>query len=330
MSFYWDSWDPGYLRGGPEDDGPTTESNAAVDPNVERDEAVWSPIEPRPGVRCPDVVMFVDGVLRNDARGWYQDPAGQSHPTLAASYAAGVVRCDLGVGAATVVATKVARGLFTPGAGAATLGIEPARYPAHQVAGGPKQLDARLRHEMARLEVTVSAQARAAEEGEPLLVADGRLGPRRELPNTIGCVKTQTGRYLPAHLISVVTALPPGHRSPVFGLSSLFSWYLRLPGAPAGPWSGIVRIECDGELTGQQAIALADLSTVTLPRFASSAYKDARAPQNLVPIAGLEKRLRGLLGDPRLLHRGLLRATAPVSPGPVAPASFAGEGTVAP
>jgi hypothetical protein len=222
-----------------------------------------------------------------------------------------VVRCDLRAGVAQLVASRVARGLFTPGAGATALGIEPARYPACQVAGGPQQLEARLRIEMQRLEVVVSEQARQAEvEGEPLLVADGRLGQRRELPHTIGCVKTQTGRYLPAHLVAVVTALPPGHRSPVFALSSLFSWYLRLPGAPAGPWSGIVRVECTGELSTAEAIALADLSTVTLPRFASNPYKDARAPQNLVPVAGLEKRLRALLGDSRLLHRSLLRAVA--------------------
>ena len=52
---------------------------------------------------------------------------------------------------------------------------------------------------------------------------------------------------------------------------------------------------------------MADVSTATLPRFASTPYKDPRAPQNLIPIAGLEKRLRALLGDARLLHRALAR-----------------------
>nr|BFE68778.1 hypothetical protein GCM10020092_020790 [Actinoplanes digitatis] len=55
---------------------------------------------------------------------------------------------------------------------------------------------------------------------------------------------------------------------------------------------------------------LAEISSAVLPRFASSAYKDPRAPQNLVPIAGLERRLRGLLGDSRVLHRALTLATA--------------------
>ena len=89
-----------------------------------------------------------------------------------------------------------------------------------------------------------------------------------------------------------------------------WSWYLRLPGPAGAPWAGIVRVECSPDLTIQQAIELADLSAVTLPRFASTPYKDPRAPQNLVPIAGLERRLRGLLGDARLLHRTLVRGAA--------------------
>jgi hypothetical protein len=71
-----------------------------------------------------------------------------------------------------------------------------------------------------------------------------------------------------------------------------------------------VRVECSPELTPDQAIELAEQSGATLPRFASSPYKDPRAPQNLVPIAGLERRLRGMLGDSRVLHRALTLATA--------------------
>jgi hypothetical protein len=37
-------------------------------------------------------------------------------------------------------------------------------------------------------------------------------------------------------------------------------------------------------------------------------YKDPRAPQNLVPIGGLEKLLRHRLGDTRLLYRALRAA----------------------
>ncbi len=52
-------------------------------------------------------------------------------------------------------------------------------------------------------------------------------------------------------------------------------------------------------------IELTDLSQRVLPRFGSVEYKDARAPQNLYPVAGLERDLRRRLGDPQLLHRAL-------------------------
>ena len=79
----------------------------------------------------------------------------------------------------------------------------------------------------------------------------------------------------------------------------------RLPTPSRAPWAGVVRVECAAELPVSAAVALADRSAVTLPLFASSAYKDPRAPQNLVPIAGLERRLRAMLGDARLLYRTL-------------------------
>jgi hypothetical protein len=50
----------------------------------------------------------------------------------------------------------------------------------------------------------------------------------------------------------------------------------------------------------------------TLPRFASQPHNDPRAPQNLHPIAGLERELKRRLGDPLLLERALRQAA--VSP----------------
>jgi hypothetical protein len=49
---------------------------------------------------------------------------------------------------------------------------------------------------------------------------------------------------------------------------------------------------------------------VLLPPLASSAHKDPRAPQNLVPIGGLERELRRRLGDQQLLYRSLRMAAA--------------------
>ena len=61
-------------------------------------------------------------------------------------------------------------------------------------------------------------------------------------------------------------------------------------------------------IVSELGLAFLVLIKFVLPRFASRAYKDPRAPQNLMPVAGLEKRLRGLLGDPKLLHRTLVKA----------------------
>jgi hypothetical protein len=83
------------------------------------------------------------------------------------------------------------------------------------------------------------------------------------------------------------------------------------------PWAGIVRIECSADLPVSEVTNLAALSQACLGRFASAEYKDTRAPQNLYPIAGLERELRRRLGDPRLLYRALrlsARAEAPPAP----------------
>jgi hypothetical protein len=303
---FWDSWDPGY--GATVDaDGPSTESTATIDTDVEMPAAQWTPIQ-RPA-EAPHVVLFVDGVLRNDARGWLVDADGTAHPTLAASYAAGAVRCDIRAGHADVVTARSARSLLTTAPEAPTVGRDPARYHGERIDGAEhKHLEKGLRALLAELEANVSGPAREHGSEDDLLVVDGRLRGRRTLPRAIGYIKTHSRSYLPPELTRVVTGLRPGQRTPVFRLSNLYSWYLRLPTPSGSPWSGVVRVECSGELSPEAAIALADRSAVTLPRFASSPYKDPRAPQNLVPIAGLERRLRTLLGDPKLLHRKLVAA----------------------
>jgi hypothetical protein len=99
----------------------------------------------------------------------------------------------------------------------------------------------------------------------------------------------------------------------VFRLGSSWerhTWYLRLPCRPGAPWAGIVRVECSADVPAAEAVAQAARSQATLPRFASTEYKDSRAPQNLYPIAGLERELRRWLGEPNLLYRALRRAAA--------------------
>jgi hypothetical protein len=309
-----DAWDPSYgasFEGGG-GDGPESPSSAQVETDHEIPAAQWAPIDVRPGLRCPEVVVLVDGVRRTDALLWTAEDDGRSFAGLAASYAAGVVRCDLREGVAELAGKQVGRGLFTASPSAEDVLAGSVRYAIHRIGGTGEvsKLPAAVQVPLTALEIEISAMAR--EDGD-LLVVDGPLRSRRDLPRAIGYVKTQEKQYLPAALTSVVTSLRPGQRTPVFHLSKFWggwSWYLRLPGATGAPWAGIVRIECSADLAIEEAVELADLSGATLPRFASSAYKDPRAPQNLVPIAGLERRLRGLLGDSRVLHRALTAAAA--------------------
>jgi hypothetical protein len=314
-----DAWDPSYgasMEGGGDGDGPASASSAQVETDVELPAAQWAPLDVAVGVRRPDVVLLVDGVRRNDAGLWTAEEDGASYAGLAASYAAGVVRCDLRRGVAELAGARVARGLFTASPSAGDVVAGSVTYTVRRIegAGEASKLPAAVQAPLTALEIDVSAAARdTGSDGTDLLVVDGPLRNRRQLPRTIGYVKTQQKQYLPAALTSVVTSLRPGQRTPVFKLGTIWggwSWYLRLPGGSGAPWAGIVRIECSPDLTAEDAIGLAELSAATLPHFASSSYKDPRAPQNLVPIAGLERRLRGLLGDARVLHRALTLATA--------------------
>jgi hypothetical protein len=188
-------------------------------------------------------------------------------------------------------------------------------YPVRRAAAGdPQQLSQAVQPHLQRLEVEVSAQARDGDASEDdLLVLDGRLRERCRLPRALGYIKTHHQQYLPPELGRVVGGLRPGQRSPVFLLGArwqTYTWYLKLPGPAGSPWAGVVRVEASADRPRSEVIGLADRSAVTLPRFASTAYKDPRAPQNLTPIAGLERRLRGMLGDQRLLVRSLTAAAS--------------------
>jgi hypothetical protein len=146
---------------------------------------------------------------------------------------------------------------------------------------------------------------------DDLLVVDGPLGDRRHIAGAVGYVKAHHVSYLPPAQMPVITRLRAGQRTPLFAAGSRrfrYSWYLRLPGPATHDWWGVVRCEASGELGRDDAIAVADRITATLPRFASQPHNDARAPQNLHPIAGLERELRRRLGDPLLLERALRSA----------------------
>jgi hypothetical protein len=283
-------------------------SNATVDTAVEVAPDRWTPITAPSGTRPAAHVAFLDGVRRIEALVWIGDRPADMRRGICASYAAGVVRAGK---KAHVDAAQVRRGLLTT-APPDPLVTAAGTFEPMAVAGDDlEQLSLALQQRMGELEVEL---ALALDGAADLIVADGPLSGRQGVPGAVGYVKTHRVAYLPAELCEIVARLEPGQRTPLFIASTSwtrYSWYLRLPGPVAHPWSAIVRLEASGDLAVGEAAALADVAACTLPRYASLPHMDPRAPQNLFPIAGLERELRHRLGDPAVIQRALRAAVAP-------------------
>jgi hypothetical protein len=330
MRFSVDGWDPGY--GSAIEMEELAESTAQIDATLEVPAAQWSPIPSKQLASMPSAVLFVDGVRRIDARVWIDDATPDdpdtSHPVagLCASYAVGVVCCC--ARGAHLLVSEVRRGLFTDAGTATHLRVGSASYTLHRVVPAPElpitaSLSNALQRALTDLEITIAVWARAerTDHGagdDDLLIVDGPLRGRAHLPRALGYVKTHHAQYLPGDLNGVVAKLVTGDRTPIFAIGTgweRYSWYLRLPCVPAGPWTGIVRLEAAPTLDLAEVVALADLSQNLLGRYASVEYKDSRAPQNLVPIAGLEKVVRHQLGAAPLLYREIRTAARKVGVG---------------
>lgn len=300
-----EAWSPEYgtSYGLREDDG----TFGAEEPQGEPvGEVPWAPVDPRP-VACPPVA-FLDGVSRVDAR-VFLDTGGDPAVGLCGSVGVGAMLTD---GAARFGPPRISRArVFGPGVEpSAPLCIGSLAYEDRPARSATPE-GIRMALERLREEAEVAMAASLAHDGW-VVIADGRLR-RVEPAEIVGYIKSQDGRYLGPDLAPIVGALGPGQRTPLFGLrrSHHYSWYLRLAASNGGhPWAGIVRCEVSASLPQSRVIALADLTAAHLPRFASPGYWDSRSPQNLVPIATLERRLWHLLGDREIVLRRIRAAAA--------------------
>ena len=305
MQFAVEAWDPDYGTAGDVDGlDPSTD---VVDMSIERDPKDWQPLDATPAAEPEGTVYFVDGVRRIDARIWVTD-GERVLPGSCATVAAGSVACS--PGAASLHELALRRIVLTPPTDvAAAIKTSYGTYDHVTITGGsPEELYLGIHEEMTRLETETIPNVGP----DDLVIFDGPLRGRRSA-GAVGIIKTQHVQYLSEHPGEVVPMLDAGQRTPLFQIGSgrfaRMSWYLRLPGPRTHGWAGILRCELpDGDTT--QAIALADRVAATLPRFASEPHKEHRAPQNLYPIAGLERALRARLGDQRLLQRALRKAAS--------------------
>jgi hypothetical protein len=315
VRFSVDPWDPGYgMAFGEEMNGEVLQaSSAELVLDLELPAGQWRPVRPDPGLPIPKTVLFLDGVRRIDARVWVHGSDPQPAPGIAASYAAGLVCLN---GSARITDVVVERGLFTSAADATDIEARYASYIAWRAAGpGMDKLSLALQQRLSTAEEQLALLFRKeSPDSDDLLFVDGPLRGRTHLDRTIGYIKTHHISYLPPAQAAVVSSLQAGQRTPAFTMGTSWrrnSWYLRLPGSSGAPWSGVVRLECSAELAVPDVIRLANCSAALLPPLASSPHKDPRAPQNLVPIGGLERELRRRLGDQQLLYRSLRAAASP-------------------
>jgi hypothetical protein len=149
------------------------------------------------------------------------------------------------------------------------------------------------------------------DQGEELVVLDGRLRlfptPRTAV---VGYTKTMHVNYLAAAQAALLPRLTAGQRTPLFEIEEqrpLFAWFIRLaPTRPIDhPLAGLVRLETPAAIGPEEAVGVANMTALYLPHFAATPERDPRAPQNLLPIGGLETRLRHDIGDHTWVRRAI-------------------------
>jgi hypothetical protein len=296
VRFSVESWSPEY--GSPLDVDGGELAEAVVNAEIEVALAEWAPVVPGAESRVRRV-KFVDGIRRVDARIWIATDEGV-HAGICASYAAGIARCDADGAVVEAVMTRRALVSAFPTEAVATRHAvyEPTLVAQDEPEGLLQGLQQRLRE--LEVEVTRSVLASDTSATVPsLVVIDGPLRDRQDIPGAIGFIKTHRVEYLPLEGRSVVAALAAGERTPLFVTQTSWSrycWYQRLPGPADHPWSGIVRGEASADLSLEAARRLADTAASTLTQFASEPFKEPRAPQNLYPIAVLNVSCAGAWG----------------------------------
>jgi hypothetical protein len=305
-----DPWSVDYGSAvGFDEEDPGEEPSFEVDAFVETED--WSSGRVPAPVAFPESVAFVDGVQRIEY--WARVDDGE---TLAeAAFASvGVGSVVSRAGNATLACDYTQRVFGVGGPVAA--------QPMVVQCGGRE-----LIYEVARADETgqhavyqaIAIRRRDLEHAcvqkmlasHPLVIADGRLDrPEVTQNQLVGVAKTLHQLYVRGEQRALIARLAPGQRTPVFLIGdswgSRYSWFLRLPHTRSihHSYAGIVRLEVP-VASAQAPVAVADMLTHNLPRFASRPEHDPRAPQNLLPVGALEKRLRHELGDVAFIRRSI-------------------------
>lgn len=301
-----DPWAAGY-----EGSIQVTEEDEAAPVDIRVEQAAWAAIRPS-AAPPPRRIAFVDGVRRIEHRLL----VGEGERTvfgLLGSFGVGAVLVDgmARVGHETIGRVAVAGGglrldpFVAPVDGRGSLLFEPRSEPENTPVAPVDGLQKAMRHTEASLAERLSAEVDVAFLDGPLTFLTAAAAG-----SVVGFVKRLLRNYLDPSAHALLPRLGIGERTPLFligGREPRYAWYVRIArGRPIeSSLTGIARLEAKAARGLGEARALADLSAREMPRFASDAMRDPRAPQNLFPIGGLEARLKHLLGDAAVVRRAV-------------------------
>jgi hypothetical protein len=271
----------------------------------------WVPIVPAaPPARFR--IGFIDGVRRIDGR-LFAENEDSLAPALAGSWAVGIAWADR---PPTIGPVRIGRELIVGGGLSheglrVKIGAVDLDYRASSVPGNtPIDPIQGLQNAMRSAESSLAGDL-FPKVGVDLFVLDGPLTYFGLVGPVVGMVKRQNRPYLNPEQMPIFAGLRLGERTPVFCIGEQglerFSWYARIGiRRPInGTMTGIVRLETSAAAGLDSARQLADLSSALLPMFATEWGRDPRAPQNLYPVAQLERELHHRLGDRLLIKRAI-------------------------
>ncbi len=302
---YVEGWAPDF--GAPfESDDDLAPTEGSVDTSVEA--PGWRAIEGKDDGFSP--IAFVDGVRRVDARLTVDDPETGPVAGICGSYAVGATVWERNEGRSLISSALVRRvAVMAGGRGERLPSVD--LTPSYEIESIPdSDPDHLVRHLHTRMRRAEGETAAALARDGSFVVADGPLNDLSP-QTTVGHIKSHRVAYLAPEENAVVASLEPGQRTPLFTIADFqrSSWYLRLARVSGGhSWSGVVRCEASGAVPLAEVRVMADRTAAVLPRVASEAHIDPRAPQNLVPVGALERELKHLMGDRALVYRAIRTA----------------------
>ena len=284
------------------------ESDEKVDTTID---GPWQAIPPGK-YEQPDLILFVDGVRRLEARVIVADDSGKIIRGAFGSIGVGAVRVT---GATAAFETLFVKRYLVIGSGVepepetieignSEVVFEPYSAPESGPLAPIIGLQNRMREEEALLALRLTNES-------PYVFADGPLTHFSSSKHpALGVIKSLVKPYLSEEKFRLVRTLQSGERTPLFlikGKYNRYSWYLRVGVLRAidHDAAGVLRLEVRTEVGIERAKELASTSAACIPSFVGEWFRDARSPQNLLPVGSLEQELRHRLGDALSIRRAI-------------------------